>query len=362
MKVIIAGGGTGGHVFPAISIAEEILERNNRSEVLFVGTEQGIEKRILPEKGYRVEFINSRGIVGKSFYEKLKAMMSIIGAMLNSFKILRNFKPDAVIGVGGYASGPTLLCASISSIPTAVCEQNSVPGLANRILSRFVGRIFITFEESKEHLPAEKAVLTGNPIRRDLLLGAMEKKTRQKTENNIFVLGGSQGAQKLDVVVPLAIGELNAKVKVTHQTGQAQAESVRETYQKLGIAAEVFGFTDDISQIYERTDLVICRAGSGTLAEITAFGIPSILIPLASSTHDHQLKNAKILESGEAAVVVEEKELSIKVLRTAMEKVLEQRTLERMATNSKKLARPRATRDIVNEIERIIGQVNVRKN
>ena len=354
MKVIIAGGGTGGHVFPAISIAEEILERNSGNEVLFVGTEQGIEKRILPEKGYRVEFINSKGIVGKSFFQKIMAVISILGAMASSLKILRDFRPDAVIGVGGYASGPTLLCASISSIPTAVCEQNSVPGLANRILSRFVAKIFITFEESREHLPAEKTVFTGNPIRRDLARGIAQKKVRRSAPRNVFVLGGSQGAQKLNEIVPLSLEKLGTQVSVTHQTGKAQVESVRETYRQLGIDAEVFGFTDDMSKIYEKTDLVICRAGSGTLSEITAFGIPAILIPLASSTHDHQLKNARILEANAAAVVVEEKELSVGGLCAVVEKTLEQSTLERMAENSKKLARPHAAREIVNEIERII--------
>ncbi len=355
MKVIIAGGGTGGHVFPAISIAEEILERNSGNEVLFVGTEQGIEKRILPEKGYAVEFINSRGIVGKSFPQKVMAVISILGAMLSSLRILRDFRPDAVIGVGGYASGPTLLCASMGSIPTAVCEQNSVPGLANRILSRFVARIFITFEESRGHLPAEKTVLTGNPIRRNLATSAAERKTHKSAKRNVFVLGGSQGARKLNEIVPRSLAKLGPRVAVTHQTGEAHAESVRETYRQLGISAEVFGFTDDMSRIYEKTDLVICRAGSGTLSEITAFGIPSILIPLASSTHDHQLKNARVLESNEAATVIEEKELSIEGLREVIERTLEQGTLDRMAESSKKLARPHAAREIVNEIECIIG-------
>lgn len=355
MRVLIAGGGTGGHVFPAISIAEEILRRNSGSEVMFVGTEQGIEKRILPEKGYRVEFIKSRGIVGKSFSQKVTAVVSILGAMLSSLRILRDFRPDVVIGVGGYASGPTLLCASMSSIPTAVCEQNSVPGLANRILSKFVDRIFITFEESKERFPAEKTVLTGNPIRRELARGAAEKKSRQNAQLNVFVLGGSQGAWKLNEIVPQSLAKLGTRVDVTHQTGETHIESVREAYRQLGISAEVFGFTDDMSRIYERTDLVICRAGSGTLSEITAFGIPSILVPLASSTHDHQLKNARILESNAAAVVVEEKELSVESLCTVIEKILERGALARMAENSKKLARPHAAREIVNEIEHIIG-------
>ena len=355
MRVIVAGGGTGGHVFPAISIAEEILQRNGGNEVLFVGTEQGIEKRILPEKGYRVEFINSRGIAGKSFFQKTRAVISILGAMMRSFRILRDFRPDAVVGVGGYASGPTLLCAAMSSIPTAVCEQNSVPGLANRILSRFVGKIFITFEESKEHLPAEKTVLTGNPIRLALARRAEEKRPRQNTPPNVFVLGGSQGARKLNEIVPMSLGKLGKRVNVIHQTGEAQIENVRETYRQLGISAEVFGFADDMSRVYGKTDLVISRAGSGTLSEITAFGIPSILIPIASSTHDHQLKNARILELNAAAVVIEEKELSVESLGALIEKTLEETSLGHMAENSKKLARPHAAREIVNEIERIIG-------
>ena len=198
-------------------------------------------------------------------------------------------------------------------------------------------------------------MLTGNPIRRDLAHGAAEKKPRQNAPRNIFVLGGSQGARKLNEIVPLSLGKLGAQINVTHQTGEAHVESVRETYRQLGISAEVFGFTDDMSRIYERTDLAVCRAGSGTLSEITAFGIPSILIPLASSTHDHQLKNAKVLESNAAAVVVEEKELSVEGLCAVMEKTLEENTLGRMAANSKKLARPHAAREIVNEIERIIG-------
>ncbi|MCY3986325.1 MAG: undecaprenyldiphospho-muramoylpentapeptide beta-N-acetylglucosaminyltransferase [Candidatus Dadabacteria bacterium] len=354
MRVIIAGGGTGGHVFPAISIAEEILERNSANEVLFVGTKQGIEKRILTEKGYRAEFINSRGLVGKNFLQKVSAVISILGAIVSAMQILRNFRPDAVIGVGGYASGPTLLCASMSSVPTAVCEQNSVPGLTNRILSRFVGRIFITFEESREHLPEGKAMLTGNPIRRKLVSRGEEKKTRGKAPYNVFVLGGSQGAQKLNEIVPHCLAKLGNRVNVTHQSGEAHTESVAETYRGLGIEAEVFGFTDDMSRVYKKTDLVICRAGSGTICEITAFGIPSVLIPLASSTHNHQLKNARVLESAAAAAVVEEKELSTESLFSVVEKVLEQPILERMAKNSKKLARPHAAQEIVDEIERII--------
>ncbi len=355
MKVIIAGGGTGGHLFPAISIAEEILARNDGSEVLFVGSEQGIEKKILPERGYKAEFVNSKGIVGKSFFEIAKAVISMLGAMGKSMKILKNFRPDAVIGVGGYASVPTLLCASAIRIPTAICEQNSVPGLANRILSRLVAKIFITFEESMDHFPTKKTVLTGNPIRRDIAESAEERSPRRSSKYNVFVLGGSQGARKLNEIVPSCLGRFDAHVTVTHQTGGDQLQKVKETYRDLGIQAEVFGFREDISLIYEKTDLVICRAGAGTLSEITAFGIPAILVPLASSTHGHQLKNARVMERNDAAVVIEERELEIQGLCAVIEKTLEPGALARMAANSKKLARADAASRIVNEIEQVIG-------
>lgn len=351
MKVVIAGGGTGGHVFPAISIAEEILERDGKNEILFVGTKHGMEKKILPERGYRVEFINSGGIVGKSFVDKAKAMVSVLSGTVRSLKILRRFRPDAVVGVGGYASVPTVLGAFMSFLPTAVCEQNSVPGLANRILSRFVGKIFITFEESAGHLPEGKTILTGNPIRRELAKRASEKKTSRSDTTRVFVLGGSQGARILNETVPAALAGISRDLTVTHQTGEADREMVEKAYAELEIRARVFEFTKDISSIYEETDIVVCRSGAGALSEVTAFGIPSVLIPLASSTHGHQLENARFMEKNDAAVVMEEKDLDSEKLGWVLEKTFEPRTLERMAVNSKKLGRPEAAQKIVDQIE-----------
>ncbi len=356
MRVVIAGGGTGGHLFPAISIAEEVLGRNAENEVLFVGAENGIEKQILPDKGYRVSFIKTSGIVGKSFPQTAKAVVSIMGAMADSLGILRSFRPDAVIGVGGYASGPTLLCAAINRIPTAVCEQNSVAGLTNRILSRFVRKIFITFAESREQLPQQKTILTGNPVRRNIIRDAQIKESIKRTIPNVLVLGGSQGAKKLNEIIPAALAGLGKEVNIIHQAGQRWIEIVKDSYEKLGIEAEVFGFTENISQIYRRTDIAICRAGSGTISEITAFGIPSVLVPLPNSTHDHQTKNARIMERNGAAVMIEEKDLGIDGLRATIKKTFEETTHGRMSAKAREFSMPDAASKIVDEIIGMIAR------
>ena len=356
MKVIIAGGGTGGHVFPAISIAEEILARNETNEVLFVGTRNGIEKTVVPERGYGIEFISSGGIVGKSVFAKAAAAFSVLAGVAGSVKIIRNFGPDAVVGVGGYASAPTVLCGFFARLPTAVCEQNSVPGLANRILSKFAARILITFEESRTHFPERKTVLTGNPIRRELALRAAEKKPDAGPVPGVFVLGGSQGARRLNEVVPRALAETGRELRVFHQTGEADRAEVERAYGELGMEAEVFAFTGDMSRVYGRTDVIICRAGAGTIAEVTAFSIPSILIPLASSTHGHQLANARFAERNGAAVVIEEEELDAAGLAEALGKTLEPATLAEMASSAEKLGRPGAAKEIVDEIEKLAGR------
>ena len=355
MKVIIAGGGTGGHVFPAISIAEEILARNGSNEVLFVGTKNGMEKDAVPERGYGIEFISSGGIVGKSPFAKLGAAVSVLAGVAGSARIIRDFGPDAVVGVGGYASVPTVLCGFLARLPTAVCEQNSVPGLANRVLSKFAAKILITFEESRGHFPERKTVLTGNPIRRELAMAAAEKRPATGPAPGVLVLGGSQGARRLNEVVPGALAGTGRELRVLHQTGEADRDAVERAYGELGMEAEVFAFAGDMGRVYGKTDVVICRAGAGTIAEAAAFSMPSILVPLASSTHGHQLANARVAERNGAAVVIEEKDLDAAGLAGALEKTLEPATLAEMAAGAGRLGRPEAAERIVDEIEKLAG-------
>ncbi len=354
MRIIIAGGGTGGHVFPAISIAEEILLRNSNNKVLFIGTEKGIERNIIPQLGYDIEFINSGGLIGKNLLQKLIGITSAFNGIISSINILRKFKPDIVLGVGGYASGPTVLSAFLSFIPTAICEQNSIPGFTNRILSKFVKKIFVTFEDSKKFFPPGKTVVTGNPIRSNL---KSTKPQINKSNNNynIFVLGGSQGAKILNKIVPLSLMKLNVNnINIIHQTGSNDYSEVVKAYENSKINAEVYKFIDNISEIYEKTDLIICRSGAGTLSEITAKGIPSILIPFPFAAHDHQLLNARYLEKNGAAIVIEESKLSENMLSEQLKDILNKDKLEILSDNSKKLGRPQAATDIVNQIEILI--------
>ncbi|MGH7885512.1 MAG: undecaprenyldiphospho-muramoylpentapeptide beta-N-acetylglucosaminyltransferase [Thermodesulfobacteriota bacterium] len=354
MKVIIAGGGTGGHVFPAISIAEEILARSSKNEVLFVGTEKGFEKKLLPLKGYKIEYITSGGLIGKNPVEQAKGLYFAFKGVFSSIKILKEFKPDVVIGVGGYASGPTVLSAFLSFIPTAVCEQNSIPGFTNRLLSRFVKRVFITFENSKKYFPERKTFLTGNPIRKDLTAAS---KIDQKDRNiiNILILGGSQGSKKLNEDIPGCFSKINnKKIIITHQTGEKDYNMVKNTYCKSDIDANVYKFIDNMKEVYDKTDLIICRSGAGTISEITAMGIPSILVPFSHAAHDHQLLNAMFLEKKGAAIIIEENNLNSEALTRALNKIFNNNNIKKMSEISKALGKPQAASEIVNHIEMII--------
>lgn len=356
MKVIIAGGGTGGHVFPAISIAEEILERSSDNKVLFVGTERGIERKLVSEKGYNIEFINSGGLIGKSPLEQAEGLLSAFNGILKSIKILREFRPDVVVGVGGYASGPTVLSAFLSFIPTVVCEQNSIPGFTNRVLSKFAKKIFITFENSKKYFPAKKTILTGNPIRKDFQYNT-KNDTKNSNKVNILVLGGSQGSTKLNQDIPKSFSNFNNNnLKITHQTGAKDFDMVCSSYSEYGIDANVYKFIDNIKEIYEKTDIIICRSGAGTISEITAIGIPAILVPFSHAAHDHQLLNAMYLEKKGAAIIVEENNLNSQSITRALNRIFKNNNIKTMSEKSKSLGKPNAAEEIVNHLEMIIGR------
>jgi len=300
MRIIIAGGGTGGHIFPAISIAEEILMRDSENKVLFVGTKRGMEARVI--KCHAIEFISSEGVVGKGFIEGLKGVASAIKGFFDSLRIINEFKPDLILGVGGYASGPMVFAACVFMIPTAICEQNSIPGVTNRILGKFVKRVFASFEESIKFFPRNKTMVIGNPVRRYIL---MEKDSRLRQNGfTVLVFGGSQGSHRLNLSVPKAFGILGREdVSLVHQTGDNDLDDVRKAYEWYGVRAEVFTFIEDIGSAYKHSDLVIGRAGAGTIAELTAVGLPSILVPYPFSAYNHQFENAKSLERAGAAVL-----------------------------------------------------------
>ncbi|MCL4243615.1 MAG: undecaprenyldiphospho-muramoylpentapeptide beta-N-acetylglucosaminyltransferase [Candidatus Dadabacteria bacterium] len=354
MKVIIAGGGTGGHIFPAVSVAEEILGRDGLNEVLFVGTKTGLENEILSKRGYRIEHITARGMKGSGMVRSVKAVFAAITGISDSMSILKSFKPDIVLGVGGYVSGPMVLAASLRGVPTAICEQNAYPGIANRILGKFVKKVFTTFDAAAAFFPRGKVVMTGNPIRRDIISGKPGDKDPETL--TILVFGGSQGARRLNVSVPEALSMLGRKdLSVIHQTGAKDAELVKIAYENYGIPARVMPFIDDMAGSYAEADFVIARSGAGTVAEITALGKPSLLIPYPYATNDHQTANARSLERAGAAVVMADSEAEPGNLREALTNVLRKDKLDMMSRAALELGRPGAASDIVDRIYMLAG-------
>lgn len=321
MKLIIAGGGTGGHLFPGIAVAEEFLSRDPKNEVLFVGTERGIEARAVPAAGYRLELISASGIRGKGTLAQLKGAALMIYGYAQSRKILKSFQPDLVLGVGGYASLPMLMAARGMLIPRFIHEQNAIPGKTNRLLAHFADRVFITLEESAVYFPKAKTLLTGNPLRKQILERVGASHRFSDIENNgrfhLFIFGGSQGAHGINSAMVAALPFLKQcgiHFNITHQTGEKDCSEVTEAYRQAGVEARVVPFINDMATEYAAADLIICRAGATTIAEVTACGKACLFIPFPHAVDDHQRKNAEALLKKDACHLLVEQELTGKKL------------------------------------------------
>ena len=308
MRLIVAGGGTGGHLFPGLAVAREFRRRNGDIRILFVGSHWGIESRVIPETEFPIELLPIRGLKGRGLKGMLEALYGIPVSLWRSRAIIRGFDPQCIIGLGGYASGPLLLAGVSRRIRCAILEQNLRPGFTNRVLGRLVDRIFTSFRESVAFFPAAKVVLTGTPVRwRTLPVVDREERF------HLLVFGGSAGAHRINEAVLGALahlGEAAAGIRVTHQTGRTDEESVRKGYEPLPCKAEVLPFIDRMDAAYAAADLVVCRAGASTLSELTVFGKPSVLVPYPYAAHDHQRLNALALERAGAAEVIVERELT----------------------------------------------------
>ncbi len=363
MKVLISGGGTGGHVFPSLAIADEITERDPSNDVLFVGTLKGLESRVVPAAGYRFEAVSAAGIAGGGFFRAISGLFHSASGVVKSILILRRFSPDVAVGMGGYASFPAIAAASIMGIPVAICEQNSVSGLANRLLGRIARRIFLSFpppdEVSRKRFQSEKIRIVGNPVRRELAAAALAhgpaKRFPQSDVCAVFVLGGSQGAGSLNRIVPAAISTLKNRtgmeIRVTHQAGSRDVSEVKSAYRSARVDALVFDFSLEMANFYAESDLVISRAGAGAVSEIALFSKPSILVPYPFAAHGHQSANADIMEKAGAAVVIDEEDLSQKTVAGTLQRLLNCNTLERMSRAASRVAAPDAAKGIVNEME-----------
>ncbi len=374
MKLIIAGGGTGGHLFPGIAVAEEFLARDPANEVLFVGTERGIEARAVPAAGYRLEQISAAGIRGKRGLNQISGIAKMFYGYAQSRKILKKFRPDLVLGVGGYASLPMVLAAGGMRIPRFIHEQNAIPGQTNRLLARFADQVFITLEESARYFPKETTLLTGNPLRRQILDMIGSRVKGQESSNNLafsplpldpcpcfhlFVFGGSQGAHAINMAMTEALPLLKdcpVKLEITHQTGEKDCEEVAGAYRAAGLEARVTPFIGDMASEYARADLIICRAGATTIAEVTACGKACLFIPFPHAVDDHQRRNAEALLKKEACFMLLEQELSGgRLAKTINELARDAETIRQTGKLAFSLARLDAAQIIVNEMMKKAG-------
>lgn len=358
MKLIVAGGGTGGHLFPGIAVAEEFLSRDPANQVLFIGSERGIEVRTIPRLGYQLELISAAGIRGKGSLAKLKGAAMMIYGYAQSRKILHRFRPDLVLGVGGYASLPMVMAARGMEIPCYIHEQNALPGMSNRVLSRVASKVFISLGESAKHLPKDRTLLTGNPLRRqilDMLTKTEEETTAQDAAFNLFVFGGSQGAHALNTALPQAVAQLStesrARLRLIHQTGEADLEQVKSAYQANGFEADVRPFIDDMATAYRQADLIVCRAGATTIAEVTALGKACLFVPFPHATDDHQRKNAEALLKKGACEMLLEQEIVGNGLSNAIASLMENNDkLKLIGENAAAMARLDAAKVIVDQM------------
>lgn len=354
MRLLVAGGGTGGHLFPGIAIADEVMRRGD-GQVMFVGGSRGIETRAVPAAGYALETLAVSGLKRVGLGATVRGLIRVPLALLRSLAILRRFKPDVVVGVGGYASGPMVLAAALAGYPTAIQEQNSVPGFTNRVLGKVVRVVFIAFTDAARFFPAKKIVPVGNPVRQKIVaaLEGVGKSEAKADKLRILVVGGSQGARAVSELVVAAaplLAEAGVDYSLVHQTGSADLERMAEQYRKLGLDSRVTtqAFIDDMAAAYGAADLVIARAGALTLAELAIAGRPAILVPLPTAADDHQSKNAACFAGSGAAVVLDQRKASAGELASIV-RDLAGDTVRRKAMSAamRTLARPRAAQDIV---------------
>ena len=347
MRVILAGGGTGGHLFPGLAVAREFHGRG-AAEILFVGTEQGIESRVLPKEGFRLETLPVKGLKGRGVRGFLDALYGVPAGVFRSLAIIKKFRPDCVLGLGGYASGPVLLAAKLAGRRCAIMEQNLRPGFTNKILSRLVDRVFTSYPQSREYFPRARVIETGNPVRWQKL-----PKVQRREKFSLLVFGGSAGARRINFAVVDALKELTdlrSELFVEHQTGQLDYPAIREAYKALPFEVEVTPFIDKMDEAYARADLVLCRAGATTVAELTAFGKAAIIVPYPYAIYDHQRGNAQALQERGAAEMVLDQVLDGKILAARIRSYVSDRGgIERMAAAARSLGRPDAAARIVDE-------------
>jgi UDP-N-acetylglucosamine--N-acetylmuramyl-(pentapeptide) pyrophosphoryl-undecaprenol N-acetylglucosamine transferase len=360
MKLMIAGGGTGGHVYPGISLAREWLKRGPDYRVSFVGTKEGLEARVLPREGFDLHTIKVGRLKGQGAGSKLLTLLGLPASLVQSRRIIKKLKPDIAIGVGGYVSGPVILAAWLCRIPVFIQEQNSIPGMTNKLLSRYARLIFTSFPEAESFFKKAKVRYYGNPVREEIAELKPEKSEDERLM--MLVFGGSQGAARINAAVIDALPHLEdirGRLYVVHQTGEKDRETMEKAYAEAGFEAEVHAFIYDMPDFYRRAGFVVCRAGATSIAELLCAGLPAIYIPFPYAADNHQEKNALSLVERDAAMMIVEKDLSGEALAEMIrELVTSEEKRAELKMKARQLARPDAAADIIDQCLETIGSKN----
>jgi UDP-N-acetylglucosamine--N-acetylmuramyl-(pentapeptide) pyrophosphoryl-undecaprenol N-acetylglucosamine transferase len=362
-KVVIAGGGTGGHLYPGIALAKALKRNDMDIEITFVGTRQGIESKILPREGFNLKTILSSGLLGKKGLRKWTSLCKLpIGTAQSMCFLIRN-RPNLAVGVGGYASAPLVFSAWLLRIPILIHEQNAFPGMANKWLGKIADKVAISFEESKRFFPNNKVEVTGNMISEELCRPREEFPPSSKDPFSILILGGSQGAHSINMAMIETLDLLadrKGDIHITHQTGEADYESIKNMYKAKGFTADVQAFITNMPVRYRLASLVICRSGATTLAEITAAGRVSVLIPFPYATHNHQEHNARVVEAANAGELILDSEVSGERLAQSIKRAMDEPDqIQEMEDNSYGLGNRDATEKVREICMELIG--NARK-
>ncbi|MGD8257988.1 MAG: undecaprenyldiphospho-muramoylpentapeptide beta-N-acetylglucosaminyltransferase [Desulfobacterales bacterium] len=363
LRIAFAGGGTGGHLFPGIAIAQEFLIRNPANKIIFMSTGNSLERSVLGKAGFELKEITAAAIKGRGFWNQINSISKIPKGILQSLRILKMFAPDITIGLGSYSAGPVVIGAWFMKITIVLHEQNILPGITNKILARFASRIYVSFKNTGGGLDPTKVHWTGNPIRMEIIECSSGEDSASSGNSRsgfftVLIIGGSQGAHSINIAIIDALEHLAHKNRLyfIHQTGLADERSVREAYQRYQISNTSKAFFDNMAELYRDADLVICRAGATTVAEITAIGKAAIFIPYPFAADNHQVLNAGNLSKDGAAEMILEKDLNAIVLSQMIDYyVAHPAALEKMADKAKQFGNPDAAKNIVDDCYRLLA-------
>ena len=357
-RFIISGGGTGGHIYPAVAIANELKSRFPEAEFLFVGAKDKMEMQKVPQAGYAIKGLWISGIQRKLTLDNAMFPLKLASSMWNSFKIIKSFKPDVVIGTGGFASGAVLKVASMLNIPTVIQEQNSYPGITNKLLAKRANKICVAYENLERFFPKDKMILTGNPVRQDLINVASKSEAityfnLDANKNTLLVLGGSLGARRINQLIEKELDFLlSQNIQIIWQCGKLYLNDYSKYNEKENV--QVVAFIDRMDLVYAAADVVISRSGASSVSELCIVGKPTIFIPSPNVAEDHQTKNAKAISDKNGAILIKESELETQFETIFSDLISNESKQSELSQNIKKLAKPNATKDIVEEIIKLI--------